>query len=222
MVAWADDYIFEEFSGPAMKTGDTWKLYLGRAVTLESSDWDGKRFIEEFLEEAVLYPAQVSDAWPNYVYKTVLESPGVWATLPVSPDGDNTIEDVFEQEGDELNWQDDLDGIIDKIDDDIERATNGPPVDPAPVQNEYESTDEESDEDSDSEPVLVKHKDAVEHDDDDDEEEEEDELREDRGASIHAAEPDREFDPDSAYVTSSSESDFESEAYLSSSEDESD
>lgn len=77
IVAWADEYIFEEFSGPAMKQGDRWKIHLGRRVRLSKGDIDGSIFMEELLEEALYFPAGVNSRW-----KTVQERGGVWVTRP--------------------------------------------------------------------------------------------------------------------------------------------
>lgn len=81
--AWADDELFNEFSGDGMKEGDTWKIYLGRRITLEEDDLDGSLFIETLIEEAVLFPQDPSLVDPTLMqWKTYKESPGVWITKP--------------------------------------------------------------------------------------------------------------------------------------------
>ncbi|KAJ3558111.1 hypothetical protein NM688_g1113 [Phlebia brevispora] len=121
----ADEDVFEEFSSLVMKVGDRWKLYLGRAVVLDTADPDGSQFIAEFLEEATLFA-------PPSTYKTVIESPGVWATLPVDANGDGLPDEdeVFD------NW--DCRDLALKEEQQLEREVTGAPVEPEPVQNIYE------------------------------------------------------------------------------------
>ncbi|THU96924.1 hypothetical protein K435DRAFT_965702 [Dendrothele bispora CBS 962.96] len=47
--------IKETFGGPEMLETDTWKLYLGRRVTLDEDDSDGSDFIIGLLEDALLF-----------------------------------------------------------------------------------------------------------------------------------------------------------------------
>ncbi|KAF4574249.1 hypothetical protein EYR40_006037 [Pleurotus pulmonarius] len=81
IVAWADQNIFDEFTGEGMETGDEWKIRLGRCVQLDEEDLDGSQFVEDFLEDAVLFPLhfplsnRVAERW-----ETVEVTPGVWET----------------------------------------------------------------------------------------------------------------------------------------------
>ncbi|KAH8106510.1 hypothetical protein DFH11DRAFT_1712013 [Phellopilus nigrolimitatus] len=84
IVAWADHNVFEAFSGPAMKQGDHWKIFLGRCVELEGDDLDGAQFVEDLLEEVLMYPLLALDLdSPEEKWETVEESPGIWSTRPV-------------------------------------------------------------------------------------------------------------------------------------------
>ncbi|KAF9526242.1 hypothetical protein CPB83DRAFT_908630 [Crepidotus variabilis] len=79
--AWADDDLFQEFSSPKMKTGDTWKIHLGRRIELEEDDFDGSAFMEGLLEDAIYFPLRDPFSTRDFeVWDTVKESPGVWVT----------------------------------------------------------------------------------------------------------------------------------------------
>ncbi|KAF7968871.1 hypothetical protein HWV62_29140 [Athelia sp. TMB] len=92
IVAWADQVLFDSMSGPAMLEGHLWKIYLGRRIQLDDDDLDGSEFIEDLLEDAILFPlrssrcsARVQERW-----ETIQETPGVWATRPMH----NLLEDT--------------------------------------------------------------------------------------------------------------------------------
>ncbi|KAJ2927726.1 hypothetical protein H1R20_g9364, partial [Candolleomyces eurysporus] len=74
--AWANDYLFEEFSSDVMEEGDEWKIYLGRRIELDQDDVDGEHFIEELLEDLVLFALEDSR------WSTVKEGPNLWVTRP--------------------------------------------------------------------------------------------------------------------------------------------
>jgi hypothetical protein len=76
IVAQADEGLFDNFSGPAMKEGDIWKLYLGSRVELDPDDHDGSEFIEGLLEDAMM----VEPKLPGW--KTERSPLGVWETRP--------------------------------------------------------------------------------------------------------------------------------------------
>lgn len=83
IVAWADDGLFDAFSGPGMQEGDRWKIYLGRRIQLEQTDRDGSEFIEDLLEEVLLYPLHTrKEPHRSEKWITVKESSGIWATRP--------------------------------------------------------------------------------------------------------------------------------------------
>jgi hypothetical protein len=79
IVAWANEEIYEQFAGPAMRDDDFWKIYL---VELESHDIDGSDYLLGFLEEVLLYPMRPPNGPCGGQYETVEESPGIWATRP--------------------------------------------------------------------------------------------------------------------------------------------
>src|ERR1700761_2626509 len=59
IVAFADQELYEEFSGAAMNPSDVWKIHVGRSVDLEEHDKDGFWFMCGLLESATLYPVSV-------------------------------------------------------------------------------------------------------------------------------------------------------------------
>jgi hypothetical protein len=91
IVAWADDAIYEQFSGQAMKKGHFWKILLGRRINLDEDDHDGSQFLEGLLEDVLFFPLPWNMEHPE-PWETVLESDGVWVTRPcfsTDSDGDN-------------------------------------------------------------------------------------------------------------------------------------
>ncbi|KAG9219699.1 hypothetical protein CCMSSC00406_0005979 [Pleurotus cornucopiae] len=97
IIAWADQNIFDEFTGEGMKKGDRWKIRLGRCIQLDEEDLDGSQFVEDFLEDAVLFPLQfplsnrVAERW-----ETVEVTPGVWETRPMLDVDDQCVQDDAE------------------------------------------------------------------------------------------------------------------------------
>ncbi|TFY79740.1 hypothetical protein EWM64_g4266 [Hericium alpestre] len=79
IVAWADEAIFEDYSGARMKPGDRWKICLGRFIVLEEDDEDGSWFMETLLDEATFHMVGFSATG----WESVLESEGVWVTRPI-------------------------------------------------------------------------------------------------------------------------------------------
>lgn len=80
IVAWADSEIYETYAGPVMRKGDFWKIYLGRSLDLDVEDIDGSEFVNDLLEEVLMYPLSFAEKR----WETVEESPGIWATRPVA------------------------------------------------------------------------------------------------------------------------------------------
>ena len=147
IIAWADDKIYEQFSGPAMLKGDFWKIHLGRRIDLDEDDLDGSMFIGGFLEDVLFYPPK----WPtvnkcrNEAWETVEESLGTWITRLMSARimGDSDGESVnssdaedFEVRPSEL-WNTNL--IYEKLLD----APPTPDTGPVITLDEYELSDEE-------------------------------------------------------------------------------
>jgi len=57
---WADEDVYEQFSGSAMLKGDFWKIHLGRRIELDEDDLDGSMFIEGLLDDVLLCPSRWS------------------------------------------------------------------------------------------------------------------------------------------------------------------
>ncbi|KDQ51944.1 hypothetical protein JAAARDRAFT_40561 [Jaapia argillacea MUCL 33604] len=159
IIAYADEDIFQSFSGPGMVTGDQWKICLGRRIVLTDDDHDGAQFIEDLLDEVLYFPISSSlserfqDRW-----ETVLESPGVWVTRPMvakcpEPTGVDRTEDedddddatLSDQEGDDAKDDIELEYYRQlSVDDEaleIPMTDYNPKIRP----NEYEGTDDEGD-----------------------------------------------------------------------------
>lgn len=77
--AWADDDIFNTFSGSGMVEGDRWRIRLGCRIQLDPLDPDGSEFMEDLLEEALFYP--VHNEGVEWV--TIRAPTGEWVTQPV-------------------------------------------------------------------------------------------------------------------------------------------
>ncbi|KAI0047419.1 hypothetical protein FA95DRAFT_1559139 [Auriscalpium vulgare] len=101
IVAWADDALFDEFSGPGMKTGDRWKIHLGRRIHLAEDDLDGSVFVEELVEEAVIFPP--TDRAEQGRWETVLEEGRIWVTRPAAAT-EGGPQDVGEGECTDKDW----------------------------------------------------------------------------------------------------------------------
>jgi hypothetical protein len=76
IVAWANDWLFEEFSSDVIEEGDRWMIYLGRRIELDEEDVDGTDFIEGLLEDGALFAPKASK------WTTVKEGPKLWVTRP--------------------------------------------------------------------------------------------------------------------------------------------
>ncbi|KAL8290324.1 hypothetical protein RQP46_002582 [Phenoliferia psychrophenolica] len=90
IVAWADEDVFQAFSGDEMKQGDQWKICLGRRVKLDNKDADGSAFVHELLDD-VYYGTQLSTIYSKYRnHRRRFQGPGghiEWVTSKVV-DGD--------------------------------------------------------------------------------------------------------------------------------------
>lgn len=95
IVAWADSEIYEVYAGPVMRKGDFWKIYLGRSIDLDFEDIDGSEFMNDLLEEVLMYPLSFTERR----WDTVEESPGIWATRPVNLS--NNVKQDSEDSGDD-------------------------------------------------------------------------------------------------------------------------
>lgn len=102
IIAWADDEIYQQFSGPGMKNGDQWKIMLGRRIRLDVDDLDGSIFVEELLEDAIMHPLLADPTWETV---RVEGDSKVWVTRPIGerPSGDDVMpgDDGEEESGDE-------------------------------------------------------------------------------------------------------------------------
>jgi hypothetical protein len=74
IVAWADNEIYKVWASPVMQQGDFWKIMLGRTIVLGADDLDGSVWLDEFLEDVLMFP--------DGMWETIEESPGVWVTRP--------------------------------------------------------------------------------------------------------------------------------------------
>ncbi|KAL0948782.1 hypothetical protein HGRIS_008912 [Hohenbuehelia grisea] len=104
IIAWADTDLFAEFSGPGMLKHDTWCIRLGRRVVLDEEDLDGACFIQDLLEDALLFPLRsaisdkVAERW-HTVQLSQLSC--TWETrLMVDPNDQNApvSEDVVQSD----------------------------------------------------------------------------------------------------------------------------
>jgi hypothetical protein len=99
--AWATPLIRAEFSGPAMKPGDKWKIHLGRCIKLDHDDPHGSAFIEGLLEDACLYPLCSEESDRKYQrWETVKEGSDVWVTKLMESRGegmDDTSDDKWDE-----------------------------------------------------------------------------------------------------------------------------
>lgn len=152
--AWADEDIYEQFSGPAMQHGDFWKIHLGRRIELDEDDLDGSMFIEGLLEDVLFYPSYSSTVERQHkeAWETVKESPGIWVTrLMVSrkmADSDSENESTDTDEYEELPSE------LWRPQDMYEKALDAPPAPttgPIVTSDEYELSGAEEAEVSDIE-----------------------------------------------------------------------
>lgn len=84
ITAWADDALFETFSGPGMLDGDQWAIRLGRRIVLDFDDEDGGEFMEGFLEDALFFAVRGrrGEGLRHIEWVTVLTAGRVWVTQP--------------------------------------------------------------------------------------------------------------------------------------------
>jgi hypothetical protein len=191
IVAWADGDIYDEFAGPAMLKGDFWKIYLGRRICLDPDDYDGSRFLEAFLEENLLFPINGPPTQSGEPYETVEESPGIWATRPRKP-AFHTDED--DSNAEELAEDRDYERYQDYLRL-IDRALEIPVDDDGPVHRIDKQYETESDGTTSDEEMDI--------------------LSVDRAYDRHS----NFFTPNSHSEVSSSESDSDSEEFLSGDEE---
>ena len=120
--AHADAALLDEFSGPRMKLGDTWKIQLGRRFNLDPTDRDGSVFVEGLLEDALLFPSRPENGW-----ETVEDDVGSWVTRL-------TTQPMIHSDDEEDNGGDDGDDDQDQDQDDEETQSKvDDPNDDGPV-----------------------------------------------------------------------------------------
>ncbi|KAG7095749.1 hypothetical protein E1B28_006459 [Marasmius oreades] len=71
------DDLFGEWAGPRLVDCKSWKIVLGRELRLDSDDEDGSRYIDGFLEDCLLFPANARH------WETIQKEPGHWITRPM-------------------------------------------------------------------------------------------------------------------------------------------
>ncbi|KAK0470248.1 uncharacterized protein EV420DRAFT_1499280 [Desarmillaria tabescens] len=92
IVARADEDLFDLFNTPTMEETDQWQIYLGRRIQLHSNDEDGREFLIDLLEDALIYPlrSEFSNCFPER-WETFVKDPSVfpvvWITRPMSKSG---------------------------------------------------------------------------------------------------------------------------------------
>lgn len=134
--AWADQELFDEFSGPAMKVGHKWRIHLGRKIMLDEDDLDGSEFVEGLLEDALLFPVDFAR------WETMQEVTGIWTTRMGKGDAERLKEPLTFEEEDEEGAEG-VEGVGEEGEGDREgeQDTERPIVD----LEYYEATDVESD-----------------------------------------------------------------------------
>ncbi|KAK0214068.1 hypothetical protein IW262DRAFT_1278976 [Armillaria fumosa] len=171
IVARADEDLFDLVGNPAMEETDEWKIYLGRRIRLHSNDEDGREFLIDLLEDALIYPLRsefsnwFAERWETFV-KDPSIYPVVWITRPMSKSGpagaaNHEDPDDSADEGDDVPdfeyEEDDMEGA----DGDLDEA--GAENDAENSVGEYEmdgETDEEGDETT-SGTVVVRQEDDI-------------------------------------------------------------
>ncbi|KII88070.1 hypothetical protein PLICRDRAFT_92898 [Plicaturopsis crispa FD-325 SS-3] len=100
ITAWADDALFETFSGPGMLDGDQWAIRLGRRIALDAGDEDGGEFMEGLLEDALFFAVKGrrGEGLRHIEWVTVLTAGRVWVTQP-DADTEATREDYDDDGG---------------------------------------------------------------------------------------------------------------------------
>jgi hypothetical protein len=120
IVAWADSLLYETFAGPDMQKGDFWKIHLGRRIELDEDDLDGAQFLEDFLEDALLFPLRSDLSNRTHErWETVEESPGIWVTRPMAAlevEVDDDSDDVDDNGSDDDEYDGDSDAHSDAFD----------------------------------------------------------------------------------------------------------
>ncbi|RXW24224.1 hypothetical protein EST38_g1633 [Candolleomyces aberdarensis] len=190
--AWANGYLFKQFSSDVMEEGDEWKIYLGRRIELDEEDVDGQGFIEGLLEDGVLFAPE------GCRWATVKEGPNLWVTRPNSK--------IPRYEAD----SDDEEGDIVDEDEECDEEENGDSAEtePWPVVDAYKTDDEtESEKGSDY---------SVSSAEETDNEESVDLCLYEVGISIDVKEEDTEWEgdwsSDESNAGTRSEQEFETEA----------
>ncbi|VDC05027.1 unnamed protein product [Peniophora sp. CBMAI 1063] len=83
IIAWANDDLFDEFTGDLMKEGDLWQICLGRHIKLDWNDPTGELFIFALLEEVIFWPTEGLGEWETVLTRQSRKRRRVWVTRPV-------------------------------------------------------------------------------------------------------------------------------------------
>ncbi|KAF9255427.1 hypothetical protein L218DRAFT_350633 [Marasmius fiardii PR-910] len=127
MLSMQDD-LFDDWAGPRLVGCKSWMVVLGREIKLEPGDEDGSRYINEYLEDCLVYYHQPS-VMPEW--ETVQKESGHWITRPidvekraatennevisVTDSEEDLIRDDYDNSGDEdpqCDPRDDRDGRV--------------------------------------------------------------------------------------------------------------
>lgn len=125
--AWANQDLFDEFSGEAMKEGDQWLIYLGRRIELDEEDVDGTDFIEGLLEDGALFAPDPCK------WSTVKEGPNLWVTRP-------NLE-IYE-----VDWDDEERDTANDLEEDdprLENLNKNSAAEASPIENAYDAGDDD-------------------------------------------------------------------------------
>lgn len=113
----ADEELLDNFRGRDMGPNDTWTIYLGRMIVLDRDDKDGSRFIQDLVEDVVMYPLRIGmrEGWVNGERWTTERAEG----LPSDKRGGSTCVDwitrpILDRAEDNLEGGDDEDYASDE------------------------------------------------------------------------------------------------------------
>ncbi|KAI0042940.1 hypothetical protein FA95DRAFT_1682221 [Auriscalpium vulgare] len=223
IVAWADDALFDEFSGPGMKTGDRWKIHLGRRICLADDDLDGSAFVEELVEEAMIFPP--TDRAEKGLWETVLEEGRTWVTRPAvaRPSTEGGLQNAGEDQSTDEEYDSDdslttyTRGYRERLDRALEVTSDEEREQRASALfvDEYADSEPEDDMDLDSDPDWLFGADRVFDSTEDDDESQTQETGAAGAISTSGAGPPVDSEAVDEGIMSDADSDFDSDETMS-------